>query len=338
MKPTSAYLFPLVIALYHPFCTPRVEPTVPPWEAPLAEFWQRPQDIASRDLFGGPWGSERAPDAKATYTFVQRKQHGTNPGVTVKDPLGREWHVKQAPHNDQGAEGPIEVTLSRVLSAVGYHQPPVYFVPSLSVADAKGTHVEPGGRFRLSEKSIKNIGAWSWQQNPFVGMRPYQGLLVILMMFNGSDIKNENNALYELNEPREGASHWYVVQDLGTALGETGRLAPQRGDPDIFEREPFIADVKNDVVRFNYHGWHQELLRNVSPGDVAWASELLGQLSHEQWSDAFRAGGYDPAVADRFIGRLQQKIAEGRRLGQAATSSAVGVTLPVPRLTLARPR
>jgi len=97
--------------------------------------------------------------------------------VTVRDPQGREWHVKQPPHYDQRAEGPIEVTLSRVLSAVGYYQPPVYFLPRLSITDAKGTHVEPGGRFRLTDKSIKNTGDWSWQQNPFVGTRPYQGLL-----------------------------------------------------------------------------------------------------------------------------------------------------------------
>ena len=64
------------------------------------------------------------------------------------------------------------------------------------------------------------------------------------MMFNSSDIKNENNALYEVkHRRRDGSAQWYVVRDLGTALGETGRLAPQRGDPDIFEREPFITGV-----------------------------------------------------------------------------------------------
>jgi hypothetical protein len=320
----------MLIALYYPFCAPRVQPTMPPWDAPLAEFWQRPGDIASRDLFYGPWGKERAPDPGATYTFSERKRHGTNPGVTVLDPLGREWHVKQPPHNDQGAEGPIEVTLSRVLSAVGYHQPPVYFVPSLSIADEDGTHMEPGGRFRLTEKSLKHLGAWSWQQNPFVGMRPYQGLLVILMMFDSSDLKNENNALYEVHKHGDDVERWYVVRDLGTALGETGRLAPQRGDPDIFEREPFITGVKDGFVEFNYHGWHQELLKRISPGDVAWASEWLEQLSDQQWSDAFRAGGYERAVADRFIGRLHQKIVEGRRLAETLSVPSAP-TLPVPR-------
>jgi hypothetical protein len=171
MSRPPAYVFPLVMALYYPFCTPKVHPTVPPHEAPMSEFWQRPDDIRTRDLFHGQWGSERAPDPDSTYTFVERKQQGTNPGVTVEDPLGREWHVKQPPHNDQGAEGPIEVTLSRVLSAVGYHQPPVYYLPSLSIADAKGTHIEPGGRFRLSDKSMRSIATWSWQQNPSLERR-----------------------------------------------------------------------------------------------------------------------------------------------------------------------
>jgi hypothetical protein len=321
MNRAPVYVFPLLLALYYPFCTAKVQPTMPPWEAPLAALWQSPNDLASRDLLAGSWGGERAPHPDETYTFVQRKQQGTNPGVTVRDSLGREWHVKQPPHNDQGAEGPIEVTLSRVLSAIGYHQPPVYYLPAFSMKDTNGIHTEPGGRFRLTEKSLEHVGAWSWQQNPFVGMRPYQGLLAILIMFNSSDIKNENNALYDVKRHGDPVEQWYVVRDLGTALGETGRLAPQRGDPDTFAREPFITGVKDGFVQFNYHGWHQELLKHITPADVAWASDLLGRLSDRQWSDAFRAGGYTPEIADRFIGRLRQKIAEGCRLGECGRPS-----------------
>ena len=310
---------PLVVALSAPVIVPAAQPTMMPWDAPLAELWQQPRDLADRDLFYGPWGAERAPDPHAIYTFVERKQHGTNPGITVRDPQGREWHVKQPPHTEQGAEGPIEVVLSRVLSAVGYHQPPVYFLPSLSVKDAGGTHVEPGGRFRLTEKSIKAVDSWSWQQNPFVGMRPYQGLLVILGMFSSSDIKNENNTLYEVKEPGDGPKHWYVVRDLGTALGETGRLAPLRGNPDIFERQAFILDVRDGLVRFNYHGWHQELFRQIAPLDLAFASNLMEQLTDQQWADAFRAGGFPPREAHRFIAALHERMGEARRAsGHAA--------------------
>ena len=329
MNAPATLLLSTVLALYYPFCAPKVQSTVSPWEAPLAELWQSPDGVgtdglysgpvATRDLFNGPWGAKNAPDPRAIYTFVERKQHGTNPGITVRDPQGREWHVKQPPHTDQGAEGPIEVTLSRVLSAVGYHQPPVYFVPSLTVKDRDGTHVEPGGRFRLSERSIHVVDEWSWQQNPFVGMRPYQGLLVILAMFNSSDIKNENNTLYEVREPGNGPKHWYVVRDLGTALGETGRLAPLRGNPDIFERQAFILDVRDGFVRFNYHGWHQELFRQITPLDLAFAADLLEQLTDRQWADAFRAGGFSPSEASRFIAVLRTRIAAARQAsGQAS--------------------
>jgi len=313
MTPTYKLIVPTVIALYSPFCSARVEPTVPPGEAHIAELWQA-TDIATRDLFYGPWGPERAPDPHATYGFIERKLHGTNPGITVRDPQGRIWHVKQPTHTEQGAEGPVEVVLSRVLSAVGYHQPPVYFLPSVTVTDDAGTHVEPGGRFRLTDKSIKSVGTWSWQKNPFVGTRPYQGLLVVLEVFGSSDLKNVNNQLYDVKEPGEGPARWYVVRDLGTALGETGRLVPLRGNPDIFEREPFILNVKDGFVRFNYHGWQQELFRRITPQDLAFAVDLLQPLTDRQWHDAFRAGGYPRPTAERFITRLRQRIDEARRV------------------------
>ena len=307
---------PALFAVYVPSChTPTVQPTMPPWEARMAEFWEAPADLETRDLFFGPWGRGNAPDANATFTFVRLKDHGTNPGVVVTDPEGREWHVKQPPHNHQGAEGPIEVVLSRVLSAVGYHQPPVYFVPSFTMIDETGAHVVPGGRFRLRDDALKDLGTWSWQRNPYVDTYPYQGLLVILMMFDSSDLKNANNSLYEVRSPGSGPDRWYVVRDLGTALGETGKLAPRRGDPALFERQPFITGVENGFVKFFYHGWHQELFdRRIAPRDLRWASELLVRLTDSQWADAFRAGGYPPDIANRFIVRLQQKIADASRI------------------------
>jgi hypothetical protein len=294
-----------------PFCTPAVRPTAPKdfAEQHIAELWVSP-DVLNEDVFTGPWGSEHAPDPAATYTFVRAKTHGVSPGLTVRDPHGVEWSVKQ------GDEGPVEVTLSRLLSAVGYHQPPVYFIPAFTLVDEHGrAHMSGGGRFRPHEKGLKDLGEWSWQENPFVGTRPYQGLLVILMMLDSSDLKNSNNTLYELKQPRGGVSRWYVVRDIGTGLGETARLDPKRNDPDIFARHKFISGVHNGFVEFSYHGWHQELFKNrITPDDVHWACNLLGKLSASQWRDVFRAGGYDPDVAQRFIDKLQEKINEGRQV------------------------
>src|SRR5262245_6728271 len=95
-------------------------------EAPqLAQLWQEPRDLSGRDLFNGPWDAHNAPDPSVIYTFVKPKEAGVNPGVIVRDPRGRTWRVKQSPLDDdkvssidvQGAEGPVEVTVSRILSA-----------------------------------------------------------------------------------------------------------------------------------------------------------------------------------------------------------------------------
>ena len=74
--------------------------------------------------------------------------------MTVRDAKGVHWSVKQ------GEEGPVEVTVSRILSAVGYHQPPVYFLGSFTLQDERGTHVAGGRRFRPHEKTLKDLGEW----------------------------------------------------------------------------------------------------------------------------------------------------------------------------------
>ena len=315
LKKTILITFVLAAANV-PFIVVSVRPTVTPAVArqQMPELWREPTAIATADLFNGPWGAGNAPDPNAIYSFVKPKLHGNSPGLTVSDRKGLEWSVKQ------GAEGPIEVTLSRVLSAVGYHQPPVYFMPSFVLARDGSPERMPGGRFRSKHEELREMGDWSWQQNPFVGTKPYQGLLVMLMLFNSSDLKDSNNTVYELTSPREGATRWYVVRDVGSALGETGKLDAKKGDPALFERLPFVNGVRDGVVQFNYHGWHRELFDDrITPDEVRWACDLLAKLSDAQWRDAFRAGGFDAAVADRFIRRIKSKIDEGQRIGGAGS-------------------
>jgi len=318
--------------------TSRVPLAAAPEEVQIAELWQEPTDLESRDLFNGPWGTKAAPDPAATYTFVRPKEGGVNPGVVVRDPEGRIWHVKQSPLDDgkassidvQGAEGPVEVTLSRILSAVGYHQPPVYFLPNFLMTDGSGTRRQPGGRFRLETDALHEVGEWSWSKNPFVRTRPYNGLLATLLMFNSWDLKDENNTLYEV---RNGGTigRWYVVKDLGAALGETGRFnslsrrwnRAKRNDIDTFERHEFIEGVDDGFVKFVYQGRQPDLVRNrITVDDARWAADLLGRLSETQWRDAFRAGGYQPAIADRFIRKIKDNIAAARQLTTSSTRTS----------------
>ena len=301
-------------------CAAAVRPVETPSPAPLSSWWQPPENLHARDLFYGPWGAEHAPDPQVEYTFIRPKTGGFNPGVIVRDPQGREWHVKQ-PSGHSGDEGPSEVVLSRVLSALGYHQPPVYYLPSFRMRDNSGVRTERGGRFRLALPSLTDQGEWSWQQNPFVGQRPYQGLLVILVMFNSSDLKNSNNTLYEYTPPAGGSPrHWYVVRDLGLALGRTGRFSPLRNNFDIFSRTQFITGERRGFIEFDYHGLHKELVTGrITREDVRWAGALIGGLSERQWQDAFRAGGYAPDVAARFINILRERIVQAQHVDLIAT-------------------
>src|SRR5262249_49044017 len=125
---------------------------------PAPSLWEPPSNLSDRDLFNGPWGESHAPDPRVTYTYMRPKEGGFNPGVVVRDDRGRVWHVKQAPNNHKGDEGPVEVVLSRVLSAVGYRQPPVYYPPAYTTAQAAGRRACAGARRCPAEPAAASRG------------------------------------------------------------------------------------------------------------------------------------------------------------------------------------
>jgi hypothetical protein len=56
------------------------------------------------------------------------------------------------------------------------------------------------------------------------------------------------------------------------------------------------------------------VIGTVTPDQVRWACERLSRLSDAQWSDAFRAGGYDSYQSSRYIAKIKEKIAQGLRM------------------------
>jgi hypothetical protein len=78
-------------------------------------------------------------------------------------------------------------------------------------------------------------------------------------------------------------------------------------------------------VTFDYRGYHEELIRQrITPDDVRWAGELIGQITYRQWRDAFRAGGFYEETARRFIARLQLKATVARNIEPAPEAVPVG--------------
>jgi hypothetical protein len=279
--------------------------------APMAEFWVEPTDIASRDLFHGVGGPSLAPDAKAAFTFEAEKTSGKSPGYTVRDAKGLTWSAKM------GVEAQSEVAVSRLLWAIGFRQPPVYLLPSWTLEGGPDPGPKGPTRFRPNLPGWIESGSWLWRKNPFRGTRQLRGLVVFMRIVNNWDILDRNNLLYELKPPRDGVSRFYVVKDLGASLGRTTALWHQgtKNDFEDFEKQPFIDKVVGGIVHFEDKGRrHRDLYRNISVEDVRWTCERLAKLSPKQWQDAFRAAHYNQETAARYIGRLLQKVEEGRRL------------------------
>jgi hypothetical protein len=284
-------------------------PSIPPEASVVAQLWVRP--TTSRDLLHGPGGAALAPDPASAFDVIALKVGGFSRGYTVRDAEGQEWSVKFPP------EASTEVVASRVLWGAGFHQPPMHFVREWDARNATTPNPQLPGRFRPKKPDFHGLdekGSWSYYDNPFIGTRQLAGLLVIHAMLGNSDLKDSNNSVYELETPAEGARRWFVARDIGQTFGRSGVFSAPRGDVAVFEQTRFVVGVEGARVRLEYNGRHRALFENLTVDDVRWACAQLDRLTDAQWLDAFRAGGYDRATADRFIRHLEKKVAQGLAL------------------------
>jgi hypothetical protein len=298
-------------------CAPALSrPDTPPTAAQLRSLWREPADLARRDLFHGAGGRGLTP-GNGPFTFVERKSTGTNPGYDVRDREGTLWSVKL------GREAQSEIALSRVLWAVGFHQPPTYYVPRWQMT-GEVSGEQPAGRFRAELPAHEVVGDWSWYDNPFVGTREFGGLVAINLLFNNWDLKTANNKVYAVTSDGR-VEHRYVVRDLGGSLGSAMQPAVlswmpfmrwmqgSRNDLGDFERQDFIERIDGDRVDFEYRGLDGALADSVTVADLEWMVSLLDRLSDAQWLDAFRAGGYDEDARRRYVRKIRSKLDEARQ-------------------------
>lgn len=298
------------------------EPPAPAVE--IAELWHEPVDLLERDLAAGPGGAALTPPADGRYEFVAFKTSGTNPGYDVRDASGRIWSVKL------GVEAQSEVTTSRILWALGFHQPATYYLPqfTLSGADA-GTKLR--ARFRADVEPWKSTGGdWSWYENPFVETQPFRGLIVAQLLLNSWDLKASNNRIYEATDVTLRPRRRFVVRDVGASLGHSKQFVlfsmlrtrgrqGSKNDIDGFEQQGFIKRVEGNRVIFDYRGMNQALVDVVTVPDVIWACELFARIPDGHWQAAFRAGGYSPELTERYIRKIKEKIGEGLALRPTIT-------------------
>jgi hypothetical protein len=291
----------------------------PATPAVIAELWQPPTN--PRDLFHGAGGKALMPRATA-FTFIAEDTTGWSPGFDVRDDSGMEWSVKTGP------EAQSEVVTSRILWAIGFHQPPTYYLDAWSLKGGRVGAQEPG-RFRPDLPGQEVVGDWPWHENPFVGTPEFGGLIVTNLLLTSWDWKTSNNKIYQLDKPVNGVNRWFVVRDVGASLGKftyptvlkwfrlRGFGQGTRNDLPGFEQQGFIERIDGEAVDFVYKGIYRDVLSSVTPAHVRWACERLSKLSDQQWNDAFRSAGYTADQTIRYTNKIKEKIAQGLQLTAA---------------------
>lgn len=269
-------------------------------------MWREPADIASRDLLLGPGGDGWKPDM-SRITFIKEEKGGWSKKYRVRDSVGREWVAKL------GRESQSETAAVRLLWAVGYVTEINYLAPSVNII-GKGTFENV--RFEARPKGIKRLDEWGWEKNPFLGKREFQGLKVMMLLFNNWDIKDENNKILHVKSDENGQSELhYIVSDLGATFGKIGsgplqKLKRSRNNPKDYADSKFVDHVYKEHVFFHYGGKGEDLFEDISVNDVKWIAELLSRLSDQQISDAFRAANYNAEEVSLLTTTFRSRIGE----------------------------
>jgi hypothetical protein len=274
---------------------------IPPGTAIL---WREPVDIANRDLYLGAGGEAMKPDLSRV-TLIKEEKGGYSTKYRVRDGSGREWSVKV------GREAQPETAAVRLMYGVGYFADVDYLVPSVRIEGLNKTL--ENARFGARPKEIKRIDEWSWEQNPFVGKREFQGLKIMMALLNNWDLKDSNNRVLVVRGDGDTELQ-YIVHDLGATFGKSGgafwRITRTRNDPSGYEKATFIDGVKNGHVDFHYTGKSSSLFENITVEDALWMGHLLSQLSDRQIEDAFRAANYKPEEVRQLTAALRDRIKE----------------------------
>lgn len=263
-----------------------------------AVLWRQPQDIATRNLLVGAGGEAMKPDLSRV-TFVEVKTGGWSTKYRVKDGKGNEWVAKLS------KEAQPETAANRLLWAIGYETEIAHLVPELTI-EGKGSFKNV--KLEARPDAVKRAGYWLWASNPFVGKPEFQGLKIMMVLFNNWDMKDDNNAILAVKGDANSERR-FIVSDLGATFGKTGGIISRsRNKPSDYVKSDFVKAVRGNQIDFSYSGKNGKLFEDITVSDAKWLAGWLGKLSDEQIKDAFRAANYSPEEVNQLAGAVRARI------------------------------
>jgi hypothetical protein len=286
-------------------------PAFAQWAGTKVALWRDWGDIAALDILNGPGGKEHQPGT--SFKFIEESKSGTSPKFFVEDENGAKWKVKL------GQEVKSETAATRLMWAAGYFVDEDYYRPQIRVQGMKplsrGREYVSGHGLvrgaRLERQGLgKKLNNWSWDKNPFVGTREFNGLRVMMALINNWDLKEINNDILDV----DGVSYYEVV-DLGASLGSTGNVfGRSKSVMKDYEKSKFIQKVTPESVDFVFHTKIESVGKSIPIADARWIGNRLGQLSQEQIRDCFRAAGYSANEVEGYARIVMQRIEALKKL------------------------
>jgi hypothetical protein len=282
-------------------------------------LWHDPGQVEALDLWWGPGGRENAP--APPYSFAKEDLSGTKPKVLIADRNGRKWDVKF------GSEVRGECFGSRIMWAAGYFIEPAYFIPEGRIEGVKqvskrvrevigkdGSFRDARFQLRTPEFKFLDDRNWAWTNNPFLGTHELAGLKVLIMLVSNWDNKDArdvdvgiNTAIFERRmEPR----YVYTFTDWGESMGGWGYYANRKSwSCKLFtsETDNFVSVVDGEI-RWGYVGRHASFKKGITPEDIRWLLQYIGQITDKQLSDSLRASGATREEAECFTSALRRRI------------------------------
>lgn len=294
-----------------------------------AVLWRDPGDISSLDLIHGIGGAQDAPGENEQYTFVKEDLNGTSTKFYVEDKEGVQWLLKI------GEEAQPETAATRLVWSMGYFTDEDYYLPTIHVSGIPHLHRGNGGiaadgtitgaRLKRQSRTQKNIGNWSWFDNPFLHTREFDGLRVMMALINNWDLKTDNNKIYS----EKDTERRYVVSDEGASFGRTGGPTTRsKGNLQQYREAKFIDHVGADEVDFvmatrplpllapfelpNYvrRNSMEGVTKHIPRANAKWIGQQLARLTSRQIGDAFRAAGYSQDDVQAYTQAVMARIAQ----------------------------
>jgi hypothetical protein len=179
------------------------------------------------------------------------------------------------------------------------------------------------------------VASWKWKENPFYGTREFNGLRVMMAVLNSYDLKSENNAVYS---DRKTGRQLFLVSDTGASFGTNSvrmKNANGKGNVEKYAESKFITHTTETEVSFGTPAPPNDLLMesggllaplyfkrlhydwigdDIPRADARWIGSLLGQLTHEQLINAFRAARFTPQETNEYVSILEDRIAQLKAL------------------------